>query len=147
MHPFTVRIVNKQTHTWLTVYYTVLYLSRLHVSTLMRHPEGALIRRLLSYINVFMQSWWCFERNSHIRLLELLKHWNINTVFAIINYIVVTILGNFLRWPYIQSVYWCCYDGPAYIKVKGKGRGWGPLALHPFRLFVPWPWRSSFIHL
>jgi hypothetical protein len=32
-------------------------------------------------------------------------------------------------------------------KVKRKGRGWGPLALQPFRLFVPWPRRSSFIHL
>jgi hypothetical protein len=29
---------------------------------------------------------------------------NIKTALAIINCIVVTILGNFLNWPYIQSV-------------------------------------------
>jgi hypothetical protein len=52
MHPFIIRIMNKQMHTWKAVYYTVLYLSLLHVSTLTRHPQGALIRCLLSYINV-----------------------------------------------------------------------------------------------
>jgi hypothetical protein len=39
-----VRITNKQTHICLTVYYTVLYLSFLHVSTPTRHSHGALIR-------------------------------------------------------------------------------------------------------
>jgi hypothetical protein len=44
---------------------------------------------------------------------EMVLH--IKTVLAIINSIVLTILGNFPRWPYIQSVYWCCrYDGPEY---------------------------------
>jgi hypothetical protein len=42
----------------------------LHVSTSTRHPQGALIRCLLSYINVFIQSWWCFKRNFHIRFLK-----------------------------------------------------------------------------
>jgi len=44
MHPFTIRIMNKQTHTLLTVllYCTVLYLSLLHVSMPTRHPQRAL---------------------------------------------------------------------------------------------------------
>jgi hypothetical protein len=33
MRPFAICIMNKQIHTWLTVYYTVPYLSLLHVST------------------------------------------------------------------------------------------------------------------
>jgi hypothetical protein len=59
-------IMNKQIHNWLIFYYSVLNLSLLHSSTLMRHPQGALIRCLLSYINVFMQSWWySFQKLSH----------------------------------------------------------------------------------
>jgi hypothetical protein len=37
-------------HTWLTDYYTVLYLSLLNVSTPTRHPQGVVTRCLLSYI-------------------------------------------------------------------------------------------------
>jgi len=57
-------------HTCLTVYYTVLYLLLLHVSTSMCHPQGALTCCLLSYINVFMQSWWYFLKNCHIHFLK-----------------------------------------------------------------------------
>jgi hypothetical protein len=60
-------IMNKLMHTWSTVLL-------LRVSTSTRHPQIAVIRRLLSYISVFMQSWWCFLRYFHIHFLESLKH-------------------------------------------------------------------------
>ena len=49
-------------HSRLTVYYTSVYLSLLHVSMPTRHPHGALTWCLLSYLNVFTQSWWCFKK-------------------------------------------------------------------------------------
>jgi hypothetical protein len=62
-------------HTSLTIHYTVLYLSLLHVSTPTRHPQGALIlpaelpKRVhcSNIVGVFL-------RNLHIRFLESLKH-------------------------------------------------------------------------
>jgi hypothetical protein len=53
-------IMNKKMHTWLIVYYNVLYLSLLHVSTSACHPHGFLIRCLLSCIIALMQHWWRF---------------------------------------------------------------------------------------
>jgi hypothetical protein len=69
-------IMNKQMHTWLTVYYTVLSLSLLHVSTPTHHPQGALTWCLLSYINMFIQCWWYFlKKLSHpfFRIVKTLK--------------------------------------------------------------------------
>jgi hypothetical protein len=42
---------------FITLFYILLLL---HVSTLTHHLQGALIRCLLSYVNVLLQSWWCF---------------------------------------------------------------------------------------
>jgi hypothetical protein len=41
-----------------------------------RHPQGALTRFLLSHINVFMQSWCCFQKLTHslFRKVKTLKH-------------------------------------------------------------------------
>jgi len=46
----SVCILNKQIHSWLTVYFIILYLSLLHVSTPTRHPQAAFTRCLLSYL-------------------------------------------------------------------------------------------------
>jgi hypothetical protein len=46
--------------------------------------------------------WGTALSNFHIICLESLKQWNIKTVLVIINYIVVTIIEHFLRWPYIH---------------------------------------------
>ena len=69
----------------------------------MRHPQGALTRCLLTYINVIMQSWWYFFT---FVFLESLKHYNIKTVLATINYIVITILGTFF-FPQV-AIYTIC---------------------------------------
>jgi hypothetical protein len=59
VHPFTICVMNKQIHTRLTIYYTVLHLSLLHVSTPTRHAQGALIQCSLSYINGSKNMWKC----------------------------------------------------------------------------------------
>jgi hypothetical protein len=56
VHPFTICITNKQIHNWLTIYYTVLHLSLLHVSTPTRHAQGALIQCLLSCIDGYKKT-------------------------------------------------------------------------------------------
>jgi hypothetical protein len=58
----------------------------LHVSTLTSHPQGALIRCLLSYINVLMQSLWCLLKKLTYPLPRIVKTLKaLKTVLAIIN--------------------------------------------------------------
>jgi hypothetical protein len=67
----------------LLLFYILLLL---HVSTLMRHPQGALIRCLLSYINVLMQSWWCLLKKLTYPLPTIVKTLKtLKTVLGIIN--------------------------------------------------------------
>jgi len=53
---------NEQTNAHMidSSYYTVLYLSLLHVSKPTHPPQEAPTWCLQSYINMFMQSWWYF---------------------------------------------------------------------------------------
>jgi len=61
-----------------SLYYTVLYLSLVHVSTPKRRPQGALTQCLLSYINVFMKFWcvaeFCLLGLYYFNLCTVHKH-------------------------------------------------------------------------
>jgi hypothetical protein len=70
---FVYYMCNEQTNARLIDSLLYCSLSFLHVSTPTRHPQGALVRCLLSYINALMQSCWCFVRNFHIRLFRIVK--------------------------------------------------------------------------
>jgi hypothetical protein len=102
--PCILCIVNKQMHTWSTVYYSVLYLSLLHVSTPMRHPQGALIRSVPAKLHKHVHAVFvaCFKIFSHsfFRIVKTLKHKNClsyNRLYFRNN------SRNFLRWPYMQT--------------------------------------------
>jgi hypothetical protein len=58
---------NKQMHTWMTVCYSLLYLSLLHVSVPTRHPQGALTTGFKCDIPVVLRiwsTWWVSGRVS-----------------------------------------------------------------------------------
>jgi hypothetical protein len=73
---FTICIMNKQMHTWLTVYYTVLRLLLLHVSTSTRHPQGALVclkqyRVGINYWSILQNHIFTNTEQKYMKLLPL----------------------------------------------------------------------------